>query len=76
MDCPNCKNKTIVKDGQPSCNFCGAFAEIYPENATLQWVLDGRVIRNEEMARESWEEWKKVYPEQFKKAEEEGKAPK
>lgn len=75
MDCPNCSNKTIVKNGQPNCNSCGAFAEIYPENATLQWVLDGRVIKNEEMAREAWEHWKKKYPESFAKAEEEGKAP-
>lgn len=66
MQCPNCDAETIVRDGQPFCKSCGAHAEIYPENATLQWVLDGRVIMNEEMERTAWEEWKKIYPEQFK----------
>ena len=75
MDCPNCKNKTIVKNGQPHCNSCGAYAEIYLENSTLQWILDDRVILNEEMARESWEYWKKQFPESFEKAEAEVKHP-
>ena len=75
MECPNCKNKTIVKDGQPTCNFCGAFAEIYQENSTLQWILDGRVIVNEKMARDAWEQWKTVYPDSFAKAEDDGQAP-
>lgn len=75
MQCPNCKNKTIIKNDQPTCNSCGAFAEIYPENATLQWILDGRVIKNEEMAREAWEQWKNVYPESFEEAERQGRKP-
>lgn len=75
MNCPNCKCETIVKDGQPTCNSCGAFAQIYPENSTLQWILDDRVIINEAMAREAWEAWKKVYPEQFEEAEKNGNRP-
>lgn len=75
MECPNCNGETIVKEGQPTCNYCGAYAEIYPENTTLQWILDGRVIKNDEMARTAWEAWKKFYPEQFEEAEKLGKSP-
>ena len=75
MKCPSCKNKVIMEEGQPKCNFCGAFARINSTNATLEWVKDDRVFLNEEMAREAWEEWKKVYPDSFEEAEKQGQKP-
>ncbi len=73
MQCPNCDNKTIIKEGQPECNSCGCYARLNPDNGTAEWLLDGRVIKNETMERDAWEYWKKIYPEQFEKAENEGR---
>ena len=75
MDCPSCKNVVVIEDGQPNCKFCGAYARLNPQNGTAEWLKDGRVFLNEEMAREAWDEWKKVYPESFERAEKEGKSP-
>ena len=61
MDCPNCKNKTILVDGTPECESCGAYARLNPTNATVEWMKDGRVFLNVSMEREAFEVWSNAY---------------
>lgn len=75
MKCPKCKNETIMKNGQPECNFCGSYARINPDNGYVEWMNDGRVFLNEQLEREVWEQWKKIYPDSFEDAENNGRKP-
>lgn len=65
MDCPSCKNKVVIEDGQPNCKFCGAYARLNPENATVEWMKDGRVFKNEKMEQEAYDLWSSIYPDSF-----------
>ena len=75
MQCPSCKEKTVMVEGFPECKFCGAFARINSDNGYIEWMKDGRVFLNEQLEKEVWEHWKKAYPEQFTQAEKEGRKP-
>jgi hypothetical protein len=62
MECISCKN---LLENNLECTNCGAFIRINPQNATVEWIKDGRVLKNETMEREAWELWKKIYPDSF-----------